>query len=329
MKKIRAAIVGCGGIHHSHTSVLAEMEQVEIAAVCDVETERAAATANKFGCIAFADFESLLDYNEFDVLHICTPHYLHADMAIAAMERGKHVLCEKPMSISYADALRVAETAERCGVKYGVCFQNRYNKSTEFIRELLLSDELGAVKGARAFVTWDRDEGYYASGAWRGKIATEGGGVLINQAIHTLDLMQWLVNKPVIDVKASVSTKRLYEFVETEDTADLLLDFGEGVRGIFYATICYSGNSPVFLEILCEKGKVTMAEDIRVCKSDTEDVCYNIAHPTGEKAYWGTGHAMLIGDFYAAIEENRPFMIDARAAAVSIDILEKVYQQAR
>lgn len=329
MKKIRAAVVGCGGIHTSHTSALAEMENVEIAAVCDVMPERAAKAAGSHSCIAFINFESLLDYNEFDVLHICTPHYLHAEMAIAALKKGKHVLCEKPMSIHYEDALAVIKTAEENNFKYGVCFQNRYNWSTAFIKELLDSGKLGAIKGARAFVTWNRDEKYYTSTNWRGKIATEGGGVLINQSIHTLDLMQWLIGRRVVDLKASVSTKRLHETVETEDTADLFLDFGGGVRATFYASLCYTENSPVFLEIVCENGKIVMSDDIRVCETGKDDICYNINHAVGEKAYWGTGHSKLITDFYDSIEKDKPFLVDGRAGAVSVEILERVYKYAR
>ncbi len=329
MPKLRAAIVGCGSIHKSHTSVLQDIPEVEIAAVCDIEIEKAKSTAEKFGCIAFDSFDSLMNFGEFDILHICTPHYLHAEMAIRALNAKKHVLCEKPMAIAYEDAKKVAEAVKKNGVKYGVCFQNRYNQSSVFIRDLLKSGELGNITGARAFVTWDRDESYYASGEWRGKIATEGGGVLINQSIHTLDLLQWLVSMPVKNIKATVSTKRLQDFIEVEDTIDIMLDFGNDVRGLFYASICYSENSPVFLEVVCENGKVVMSDNILVSQKGKETKIYDINIPTGEKGYWGAGHKALISDFYDCVKTGREFLVNEDAAIVSAKLVDKAYKYAR
>lgn len=329
MSTLRSAIVGCGCIHHSHVKGIDSTDRSKLVAVCDIDKEKADNAAEKNECKVFYSFDDLMEYGEFDVLHICTPHYLHAEMAITALNKGKHVLTEKPLAISSLDAERMCKTAKEKGLYLGVCFQNRYNQSTDYIKEILDSDRLGKIKGVKAMVIWDRSEEYYCSGVWRGKIATEGGGVLINQAIHTLDLVQWFVNSKVTDIKASISTKRLYDCVETEDTADALITFENGVKAIFFASLCSVENSPVYLEIMCDKGKIVLSDKLLIKELGKDDLILDINRPKGEKAYWGEGHNRLIEEFYKSIIDNKEFLIDGESAKTATNIVEKIYNYAR
>jgi len=329
MKVYKSAVIGCGNIHRNHIKGINDSPLGKLTAVCDIDQEAADKSASENGVPAFYSLDELLKFGDFDVLHICTPHYLHASMAIKAMRQGKHIICEKPMAIHSADAREMIKVAEETGVQLGVCFQNRYNSSSIYVKELLESSRMGKILGARGIVTWDRSEAYYASGEWRGKIATEGGGVLINQAIHTLDLLQWFVDSPVKELKASISTKRLQGVVETEDTADALIFFENGVRGVFFASLCYTSNSPVMLELECENGSILLADKLTVKINGEEDIVLDINRPSCEKDYWGSGHTCLIHDFYKSLSENKPFAIDGEEGIKAVEIVEAIYDYAR
>ncbi len=329
MEKLRAAIVGCGSIYQNHAAVLEENENAQLVAVCDIDEEKARRAAQRYGCRAYTDFDEMLRQEAFEVLHICTPHYLHCPMAVAAMESGRHVLTEKPMAITEEDARRMEAVAQKTGRYLGVCFQNRYNATSVAMRNALRSGALGKIIGAKALVTWDRGADYFQSGAWRGTWAQEGGGVLINQSIHTLDLLQWLMDAPVTTLAASVSTKRLQDVIEVEDTADAVIWFQNGARALFYATLCYVSNSPVEVEIQCEKGVLRLADGLDILPVNGEVVHVEDERPVGEKDYWGLGHKLLISDFYRSIIEHTPFAVDGSQAKTAVSLVQAFYQSSR
>lgn len=328
MNKLKIAVVGCGNVSARHIEFASLDAKSELVAVCDIVPEKADVKAEKYGAAAFYDFDEMLGNCDFDVLHICTPHYLHAEMAIKAMNKGKHVLCEKPLAVTYDDALKMCECAERNNVYLGTCFQNRYNESSQYIKKLLESGEMGGIRGIKGIVTWDRDEEYY-SDDWHGTLEKEGGGVVINQSIHTLDLMQWLMNSEVADVKGSISQKRLAGIVETEDTADALITFENGCQGLFYATLCYCANSHVFVEILCEKGKIVMYDDLAILRKGEEKTTVTFEHGKGEKGYWGNSHSKLIDDFYNCIINGADFEVSCRSGIKAVKIVDSLYTDAR
>lgn len=328
LDKLRAVVVGCGNISSRHLDFIAESDKSVLVAVCDNVMEKADKKAELYGVKAFYDFDEMLKNCEFDVLHICTPHYLHAEMAIKAMNLGKHVLCEKPLAITYDDAVKMCECAEKNNVYLGTCFQNRYNESSQYIKKLLQSGEMGEINGIKGMVTWDRDEEYY-SDDWHGTLDKEGGGVVINQSIHTLDLMQWLVSSEVVDIKGSISQKRLEGKVETEDTADALITFENGCQGLFYATLCYCANSPVFIEILCEKGKIVMYDDLAILRKGEEKHTVAFEHTKGDKGYWGNSHGKLIDEFYTSVITHSDFEVTCRSGIKAVKIVDGLYRNAR
>ena len=328
MKKLRIGLVGCGNISASHFAAIKTLKNAELAAVCDIQIKRAEKRAAQHGVVFYTDFDTMLACGDLDAVHLCTPHYLHAPQSIAALKAGCHVFSEKPMATCYEDGLRIRRAAADSGKTYGVCFQNRYNESSVLVKELLDEGRLGKITGARALVPWDRDEAYYLADPWRGKLATEGGGVVINQAIHTLDLLQWFMASPVADIRANISTKRLSAVVETEDTADALITFQNGARAVFFATLCQAGNDPIEIVLHCEGGKIVLGEQLRVSIDGEEVKIHEIVRPTGKKSYWGSSHQAIIRDFYESIAQNRPFAVNADEALPSVLLTDGIYRAA-
>lgn len=302
MKAMRVGIAGCGSIFHTHADALAHLPGITLAAVCDILPERAKRAADEYGCAAYTDFRSMIDTAELDAVHICTPHYLHPPMTVYALEHGLDVVCEKPMAIRLKDAKAMAETARNTGRRLCIIFQNRYNPGSVLVRRALEDGTLGAVRGARCEVCWHRDEAYYKSGDWRGRWDTEGGGVVINQAVHTLDLMRWLVGDEVTGISARLS-RRPGSAIEVEDTAEGALAFRNGATGLFYLTNNYCCDARTLVELVCENGvaridgavgAVTL-NDGRVLTGAGEDPA--AASPGGKDA-WGRSHCRQIAGFY-------------------------------
>lgn len=328
MDKLKIAIVGCGSVSKKHFEAADMNEKSDLVAACDIIHEKADIKAEKYGIKAFYNFDDMLSEADFDVLHICTPHYLHPEMAIKAMNLGKHVFCEKPLAIHYEDAVKMCECAKQNNVYLAACFQNRYNLSSVYLKELVQSERLGRIEAVKANVTWDRDEEYY-SDDWHGTLNKEGGGVIINQCIHTLDLIQWLVDSDVVSVDGSISQKRLKGKVETEDTADALIKFENGAEALFYGTLCYRDNSSVFLEILFEKGRAVMYDDLVVFDENGNREVVELTKSAGKKGYWGSGHAMIIDDFYNAVINGTEFAVNGESGCKAVKIVDELYKSAR
>lgn len=326
MKK--AAIVGCGGISAVHAAVLNELEGVKLVACADIRPERAAALAEKYGLHAYDSLEKMLDAEEIDVLHICTPHYLHVPMIAQAHRRGIHVFTEKPPAISSEQRTELFAMASDGGARIGVCFQNRYIEAACKLKTMVESGETGKILGIRGFVTWTRDERYYLESGWRGKLATEGGGALINQSIHTMDLMNFFMGRPK-SVEAVCQNRHLKGIIEVEDTVDALIDYS-GVPGVFFATTAYGVNSPVLIELSCENMTLRMEETEVMIKrpgQPAERISYDRPSLLG-KDYWGAGHHLCIADFYRCLEENLPFQNDVPGIKNTLDLMLAVYESA-
>ena len=188
---LRTAIIGCGGIAQVHALALSERSDAHLVAAADCRLKRAEDFCARFGGAPYQSFHELLQRERPDVIHLCTPHSLHVPMAEEALGWGVHVLSEKPAAISPNQLKKLREAEKRSVAQYGVCFQNRYNPCVQAAKERMESGTTGKLLAARAFVTWNRQPPYYTESGWRGTLRQEGGGVLTNQAIHTLDLMRY------------------------------------------------------------------------------------------------------------------------------------------
>lgn len=312
---MRSAIIGYGNIAKLHEQVLLQQGH-DIVAVCDSDE---AVLQRAPGNTHYTDYVEMLDREQIDVVHICTPHYLHADMIVAALERGINVLCEKPLCIREEDIPRILQAEAKSQAQLGVCLQNRYNAANLAVKSYLQGKKSLC---ATASVTWYRDAAYYASGAWRGKWETEGGGVLINQALHTLDLVQWFVGMPE-QLRASVSCMTLSDDIEVEDTAVILA--GAPNQGFtFYATNGGATDCPV---------ELTVRADGEWIKVMPKDVLYGERHEHYAdvavglgKACYGSSHGALIADFYDCIATGRRFAINGAEASKVVRLVLAAYR---
>jgi predicted dehydrogenase len=322
-----AAIIGCGDISTVHFGAISTLENVELVAVCDTDPGRLEAAAAAHGVPGYADYLDMLEQVRPDVVHVCTPHHLHASVAADCLERGVNVIVEKPLAHTLEEGQRLIEVAERSPAKIAVCFQNRYNATSQAMRELLDGGTLGKVVGASATVMWHRDGGYYRSRPWRGTWAEGGGGLMMNQAIHTVDLLQWLVGD-VAKAEGRASTRALAGVIEVEDTAEFVAEHVNGARSVFYATLANAVNAPVTLDIVTEKATLSLRGDLTVTHVDgTVDIIPERVAETGGRSYWGVSHELLIADFYACLGDSEKFWINAAEAGKSLRIIKDIYAQ--
>ena len=303
---MRAAIVGLGVIGKVHAEVLAE-QGIELVAVCDIDP----AATEGLDCARYADFDEMMERERPDVVHICTPHWLHADMIIKALERGVNVLAEKPLCIKEEDIARILDAERASDAELGVCLQNRYNPSTLLAREILAEKR---VKYAFGSLLWHRDAAYYASGDWRGKWATEGGGVLINQAIHTLDLLILTCGDPR-SVTARTSSLALRDVIEVEDT--VCASFGGKVPFGLYATNTAACDMPTEIRFATEDGDTVVLLPDRVLVNGVLVQQGEKGKVRGKRVY-GSSHERLIADYYACLAEGRKFPVDGEEGARSV-----------
>ena len=315
---MKVAVVGLGVIGAVHAEIL--RKRGDLYAVCDVDESKLSA----YDAVKETDYIRLLDEVKPEAVHICTPHYLHADMVIEALKRNIHVLCEKPLCICEEDIVRILEAERASSATLGVCLQNRYNASNVYAKEYLADKKILA---GDALVAWRRTAGYYASAPWRGKWATEGGGVLINQSLHTLDLLQWLCGMPKA-LTASVSNLTLQKEIEVEDTATLLMEGDSPLN--FFATIGSGRDLPVELTVWAEtaEGK---RETIKVMPNyvviDEKIVSFEALAPSKYgKVCYGSGHEPLIAHFYDCIAEGKPFPINGEEGAKVVRLILAAYR---
>jgi len=364
MKKFGVGVIGCGAIFIVHAYPLHRMEETEIKAVCDIKPEALTAASELFHCDAYSDYHDLLERKDIDVVHILTPHYLHAPMAIEAANAGKHVLTEKPMAIAMDQAYAMIEAARRNGVTLGVISQNRYNAASVAIKNALLDGSLGKVIGQRIVLSWAKPAEYYRRSDWHGTWDKEGGSLMIDQAIHVMDLARWFVGEEIASVQASI-TNRDHPEIETEDTAEGLITYQNGVKSVFFATNNFSYDAPVLVETHCENGTALMEFDRAVITYKNGQELTVVNDPTdtfdeGEyksffneessqmamrtlrewgvmmlpvtwkapKSYWGVTHIKQIQNFYSSLAAGRQPDITGEVAIKTQELIMAIYRSA-
>ncbi|HDR2843420.1 TPA: Gfo/Idh/MocA family oxidoreductase [Enterobacter sichuanensis] len=331
MTILNTAVIGAGAIHICHINALRQIPGVALRALVDTESVKGLKLAMGYQCRFYQDYREMLLDDAIDVVHICTPHVEHKPMILAALAAGKHVFCEKPVGMNRSELVDITRAAEQASGLLGVCYQNRYNPTSLRIRQALDDSELGKMLSIKAVLTWSRSGTYYTESPWRGRLATEGGSLLINQAIHTLDLMQWFAGG-VTRVKGVVDSGELADVTEGEDSAMATLHFANGARGLFYASNCNTTDSPLLMEIHCERGSlllndntlwhVTSGERVTLASDDSPD--------GSVKSYWGLGHQQAIRRFYHAITHpGYADYTDIREAGKSLTLVEAIYRSSQ
>ena len=322
-KQFRVALVGCGTIAPNHFMALERIENVRIVALCDVKPERCTAYIEKFGFDArvYTDYIEMYDAEKPDVVHITTPHYLHADMTVEALLRGINVFLEKPMCISTGEIERILEAEKKSTARVCVSFQNRYLSA---VREALrVAEEDGGALTGNFAVFWGRSEKYYTESGWRGSYATEGGGVMINQAIHSVDMLTLFLGKPV-SVCATKSNHHLQGIIEVEDSCEGVIEFEGGRIANFYATTSATVRDHTSVTITT-KNHVIRIEPPELYV-DGERVHFDKEIAAVGKACYGNGHYKIIPMFYKAIATGGPIPVNAESAQYALRILLTAYK---
>lgn len=324
---LRVAIIGLGTISYIHQLGIEESKTGELVAVCDTNP----ATQHDYPELPFyTDYEEMLEKEKLDVVHICLPHDLHAPIAEKCIARGVHVFLEKPVSLTYEEGKNLATVASSSDYKVGVCFQNRYNRTTEALVDILKNrpvSEIGEIRAVKGIVAWFRPESYYQAQPWRGEIDRAGGGTIINQSIHTLDLMHLFAGE-IESCKGKILNLMDYD-IEVEDTAVANYAFEKGRSGIYFATNSHAVNSPVEVEVVTSKRRYVINDYKLFEYKDATDGGTLLTKDevfSGTKSYYGQGHQLAIKKFYQAIIDNTDDYIgieDALGSMLMIDLLKK------
>lgn len=318
-----ACIVGLGAIGPVHAHSVSEAEKACVYAVCDIDKARADKYAKLYKAKAFYSFEDALNDKNTDVIHICTPHWLHKDMAVKALKAGKNIVLEKPAVMTHGELSELCEVYEKSDKKACIMLQNRTNTAVEKLKELTDSKVFGEILGMTGFMTWNRTAEYYASAEWRGTWKHEGGGVLINQAVHLIDLMDWL-SGGISEIKADLSNKNTPS-IEVEDTAEAIFKLKNGARAVFYATNAFTADVPFRLEIFFEKAVLRYADNKLYKIGDDIELLADDVQITDGKKCWGGGHRKVIADFYKALDENGGNYIDLKDGFRSARLMLSMY----
>lgn len=323
---VKAALVGVGDVSVVHLEAIRAIAGAELVALVETDPERAE-LARHHGVPVFTDHLEMLDQVRPDVVHVTTPHHQHAPVAIDLLKAGANVLLEKPLANSRSAADAIVEAAEASSGKFGICFQNRYNASSLQLKNLIDTGQLGQIKGAWANVIWTRTADYYAQRPWRGRLAEAGSGVLINQAIHTLDLLQWFMGG-VTSVTGDGTAVKFGDVIEVEDTATAYLQHPSGAESTFYATLASPVLRPVEIEVWGSDAHARISEGLTVTFFDSgrTEFTPDQVSPTRGRSYWGFSHELLIRDFYQKLDEPEPFWLSAREGHQSIEIIGDIFR---
>jgi predicted dehydrogenase len=335
MCPLRFALVGAGNIAKIYMDAFAAIPDAQVTVVVSRTESRGRALAQQGGADWSDDFRTAVARDDVDAVVVATPSGTHADVAVAAADAGKHLLVEKPLDITLARVDSILAAAERNGVILACVFPLRFAEGPQRAKAALEAGRLGRLTLADVYVKWFRPQSYYDS-SWRGTWALDGGGALMNQAIHNIDLIQWLVG-PVASVIGRTST--LAHEMETEDTASALLTFGNGALGVIQgATSAWPGD-PARVELHGDRGTIVLEEGRIVVWKLQDALAGEEAAMLGLEQVGGSGAAdpMAIGfekhrrqivDLMEAIREGRPPAIQGAEARRSVEIVRAIYRSA-
>ena len=323
---LRAAIIGCGSISKNHANSLASGDYAKIVALVDIRPERAESLAAQYAPEAaiYTDWKKMLDEVAPEVVHVCTPHDLHKEMACECLARGINVYLEKPATISDDELCELLAAEKASTAKITVSFQNRRIIPTRLFFSLI--EENGGPRAARGMVSWNRGRSYYTADEWHGTLAHEGGGAMINQAIHTLDMLVTAFPAPPVSVQGFSANWENREFSEVEDNASFIVTFEDGGKLSFCATNDYPVDAKNFYEVLTKNGTRITCLEGNVYKNGEKMEIAEDTLPLVGKACWGRGHAVAIREFYEAIVTGGEVPIPLASAARTMQILFALYR---
>ena len=352
LEKVRFGILGCGVIGPHHARAIAGLEDAELVAVADVVPELADKVAAEHGCSAYSGLGEMLSEAELDAVCVCTPSGMHAADAITTLQAGKHVVIEKPVDVTLEATDRLLGVQRATGGKVAVVSQHRFDAATLAVHRAIAAEQFGRLTAGSAEVRWWRSQSYYDSGGWRGTRELDGGGVLINQAIHSIDLLQWLMGR-VVEVNAYTGLLA-HERIEVEDTAVAILEFEGGALGTIVATTAAYPGLTARIAVHGDRGSAVIDDDelgyFHVAGEGQEGEAYGagggenqaeqVVERYGQQADSGHGagsdpgslsmaHRDQIRDFVEAVREGREPSINVEEGRKPLAIIQGIYESAR
>lgn len=331
MKTYKFGIIGCGMIANIHGKAIQEISTEALGGVYDPDLERAQEFAARYSCRVYQNIEEMLSDAELDIINICTPSKTHAELAIKAAHAGKHVIVEKPLAITIEDAKAVVCAQKESGVKISVISQLRFSPGVQALREAVLKEQLGKMIMGSLSMRYYRSEEYYQSGGWRGRWSTDGGGALMNQGIHGLDILCYICGS-VAAVHGFYKT--LSHDIEVEDTLCAILEFQNGALGTVEASTAVKPGSARRIEIGGTQGSAVLTEDA-ITEWKTESPLPDV----GQSWYMDaakdpgaldmTGHLLQFKNMLSAIEGREKLLVDAAAGCRAVELVLGIYESAR
>ncbi|MBT2586604.1 Gfo/Idh/MocA family protein [Arthrobacter sp. ISL-95] len=343
-RTFRVGIAGCGAISRNHLEAFRALDNVQIVGVCDVDADRARATAEAWGIPnAATSVEELLALG-LDILSVCTPHPTHEDVVLQAAAAGVNVLCEKPIATKLESAERMVAACHESGVQLGVLFQRRFWPASQRIRSAIDDGTLGRAIMAQCSVMLHRAPDYYNRDAWRGTWESDGGGVLMSQAVHQIDLLQWYLGD-VAEVYGKVNTYRHGDYIEVEDSATAVITFTSGAMATLEASTAVSPNLGIQLRITGETGASASLTEFPEGSDGRLDlwavgerIVVEPVHPEGMEPNVDLSiingqlipfHKLQVQDFVQALEDGTEPAITGKDALKSLRILLAIYESSR
>lgn len=333
---MRFAIVGCGVIGPTHARALRDLPEAELVAVCDIVADRARSMGEAFDVDHTSDLDQLLARGDVDAVCVCVPSGHHAEIGVRAARAGKHVVCEKPIDVTLEAADRLIAAARDAGVTLAVISQNRFAPGLRQLRALIDSGRLGKLIIGDSIIKWWRSQEYYDSGEWRGTIELDGGGCLMNQGVHYVDLLQWMMG-PVKSLVAQTATLA-HQRIEVEDVATAMITFESGAVGLLHGSTAVYPGLPERLEITGTNGTAVIEKNVLVRTELIDEKsgagagssAANDDNTAADPAALGAqGHAAQIADFIAAVREGRDPLVTGEAARKPLEIILAVYESAK
>ncbi len=332
-------IVGCGMISHFHCKAIADVRGAKFVACCDARLPAAEELANTFGGIAYENLDSMLSNPDVDIVTICTPSGAHLEPAVAAAKAGKHVIVEKPLEITLKRCDKIIQACQANNVVLSTIFPSRFHQSSQTLKKAIEAGKFGRLSLGDAYVKWFRSQEYYDSGQWRGTWALDGGGALMNQAIHSVDLLLWLMG-PVAELTSNTATLA-HERIEVEDVATASLRFANGALGVIEATTAAFPGTLKKIEIhgshgsaVIEEEDITKWEFARMTARDKKIVAeFGGKTETGggaadPNAIGHAAHAHQFQDVIKAIKNGTAPEIDGPEGRRSVEIILAIYKAA-
>ena len=334
-------IIGLGLIADFHARAIQAIsgDKAKLVACCSRSAEKVKIFAEKYGCRGYTDVGQMLADADLDVVSICSPSGAHLEAALAAAEAGRHVIVEKPLEITIERCDRMIEACDKAGVALGGIFQSRFSAAATTVKRAIDGGRFGTLVLGDAYVKWFRSQQYYDEGGWHGTRAMDGGGALINQSIHAIDLLQWLMGA-VDSVQAFTATIG-HSGIEVEDNAVAAVRFRNGAFGVIEGSTAVYPGFLKRIEISGTAGSMILEEDHLnawdFAQSDPEDE--SIRRRFGATAASGggaadpaaisfEGHRRQFEEFIAALDGKRPPLVDGREARKSVEIIRAIYDSA-